>query len=125
MPARRQNILGDEPELEFFDHCPTVWDDTKVLRGEIGEYGVIARRSGSDWFIGGMNANRPQEFEIPLTFLDAGKPYVAHIYSDDPTVPTRTHVRIGSLSCRLQYRAADQDAGPRRAGGPHRAGRGR
>ena len=124
MPARRQNTLGDEPELEFFDHCPTVWDDTKVLRGEIGEYAVIARRSGSDWFLGGMNASRPQEFEIPLKFLDAGKPYVAHIYSDDPTVPTRTHVRTGRYLVELQFRAADEDAGPRRAGGPHRAGGG-
>ncbi len=92
LPARGHNILGDEPELEFFDECPTVWDDTKVLHGEIGEYGVIARRSGEDWFIGAMNASRPRQFEVPLTFLDVGK-YTAHIYSDDPTVPSRTHVR--------------------------------
>jgi alpha-glucosidase len=94
LPAKGHNILGDEPDLEFFDHCPTVWDDTKVLRGEIGRYAVIARRCGPDWFIGGMNTSQPREFKIPLSFLDAGKRYVAHIYSDDPAIPTRTHVRI-------------------------------
>jgi alpha-glucosidase len=26
----RRNVIGNEPELEFFDHLPTVWDDTRV-----------------------------------------------------------------------------------------------
>ncbi len=89
--------IGDEPELEFFDHVPTVWDDTKVIHGEIGEYAVIARRSGQDWCIGCMNSSEARTLEIPLTFLAKGKQYTAHIYSDDPAVPTRTHVKIERL----------------------------
>lgn len=89
-----RNVIGDEPELEFFDNVPTVWDDTKVLYGRIGEYAVIARRSGQSWFIGCMNAEKQQTFEIPLDFLGKDKRYTAHIYSDDPAVPTRTHVKI-------------------------------
>ena len=89
-----RNVIGDEPELEFFDHVPTVWDETKVLHGRIGEYAVLARRSGEDWFIGCMNADDPRTFEIPLTFLKRDRTYLAHIYTDDPTVPTRTHVKI-------------------------------
>ena len=89
-----RNVIGDEPELEFFDHVPTVWDDTKVIHGEIGQYAVIARRSGDSWFIGCMNAEAPRTLDVPLDFLDAGRSYVAHIYSDDPAVATRTHVRI-------------------------------
>jgi alpha-glucosidase len=88
------NAIGKEPELEFFDHCPTVWDDTRVLRGEIGDYAIIARRSGEDWFVGCMNANHARTFELPLDFLKAGTKYNAHIYSDDPATPTRTRVRI-------------------------------
>jgi alpha-glucosidase len=86
--------IGDEPELEFFDHCPTVWDDTRVLRGSIGKYAIVARRSGADWFIGYMNSSQPRTFDVPLDFLTSGKQYVAHVYSDDPSIPTRTHVRI-------------------------------
>jgi alpha-glucosidase len=89
-----RNIIGDEPELEFFDHVPTVWDDTKVLHGKIGQYAVIARRSGESWFIGCMNADEPHTFEIPLDFLEKDRQYTSHIYSDDPAVPTRTHVKI-------------------------------
>ena len=88
------NVIGDEPELEFFDHVPTVWDDTKVLYGKIGEYAVIARRSGESWFIGCMNGNDQHTFDVPLDFLDKDRRYIAHIYSDDPTVPTQTHVKI-------------------------------
>ena len=41
-----------------------------------------------------MNAEAPRTLDVPLDFLDAGRSYVAHIYSDDPAVATRTHVRI-------------------------------
>jgi alpha-glucosidase len=84
----------DEPELDFFQGVPTVWDDTKVLQSKIGEYAVIARRSGNEWFIGFMNSAEPRAFDVPLGFLDAGRKYTAHIYSDDPAVPTRTHVKM-------------------------------
>jgi alpha-glucosidase len=92
--ADARNMIGDEPELEFFDHCPTVWDDTKVLHGRIGEYAVLARRSGDSWFVGAMNSEEPRSLDVPLNFLDADKRYAAYVYSDDPTVPTRTHVKI-------------------------------
>jgi len=89
-----RNVIGDEPELEFFDHVPTVWDDTKVLHGQIGQYAVLARRWRQSWFIGCMNGNDPHTFDVPLDFLDKDRRYIAHIYTDDPAVPTRTHVKI-------------------------------
>ena len=88
------NIIGDEPELEFFDHVPTVWDDTKVIHGEVGEFAVLARRSGESWFIGCMNGDTPRNLDVPLDFLEKDRRYVAHIYADDPTISTRTHVKI-------------------------------
>ncbi|MCF7975508.1 MAG: glycoside hydrolase family 97 protein [Phycisphaerae bacterium] len=86
--------IGNEPELAFFDAVPTVWDETKVIHGQIGQYAVIARRSGQDWFIGCMNSGQERTLDIPLDFLQPEKSYTAHIYSDDPTIPTKTHVRI-------------------------------
>ena len=93
--AADNNVIGDEPELTFFDHCSTVWDDTRVLRGEIGEYAILARRSGKDWYIGFMNANSARAFDVSLDFLSPGQKYNARIYSDDPGVPTSTHVGVG------------------------------
>ncbi|MBC8869577.1 MAG: glycoside hydrolase family 97 N-terminal domain-containing protein [Planctomycetes bacterium] len=89
-----KHLIGNEPELEFFDHVPTVWDETRVIHGRIGQYAMIARRSGQQWFIGCMNADEPRTLEIPLDFLAKNERYTAHIYRDDENVSTRTHVRI-------------------------------
>lgn len=83
-----------EPEIEFFDNLKTVWDDTKVLDGEIGEYITIARRSGEEWFVGTMTNDEARKISTSLDFLDSGKKYVAHIYTDDDTVQTRTKVSL-------------------------------
>ncbi len=92
-----EGIRGDEPELEFFDNVPTVWDETKVLHARIGEYGVIARRKGDEWFIGGINGEQARTLDIRMSFLDPDTRYTASVYSDDPSVDTRTHVRIDRL----------------------------
>lgn len=89
-----ETSIGDDPELEFYGRLPTVWDDTKVLHGQIGEYAVIARRSGDAWFIGAMNNGQPRTLDMPLDFLSADRKYIAHIYADDPQAATRTRVRI-------------------------------
>ena len=88
----------EEPELEFFDNVPTVWDVTKVLHSKIGEYGVIARKKGNEWFIGGINGEEARTLEIRFSFLSPGVRYSAKIYSDDPSVNTRTHVRIETIA---------------------------
>ena len=88
------NVIKDEPELEFFDNVPTVWDDTKVLHGSIGEYAMVARRSGREWYIGAMNGPEARTLSARLDFLEVGAPYIAHIYFDDESAPTRTHVGI-------------------------------
>jgi alpha-glucosidase len=91
------NYIGNEPELEFFNDVPTVWDETKVLYSKIGEYGMIARRKGNEWFIGGINGSESRTLDISFSFLTPGAKYSAKIYSDDPAVETRTHVRIDRI----------------------------
>ncbi len=85
----------DEPELKFFDDVYTVWDESKVLEGEPGEYVTMARRHGDEWFIGTIT-NAGRKAEVGLDFLPEGK-FVAEIYTDgDKSVPTRTKVRVSS-----------------------------
>ncbi|MDR2041717.1 MAG: glycoside hydrolase family 97 protein [Tannerella sp.] len=88
----------DEPELEFFDRAPTVWDDTKVICGEPGQYISIARRSGADWFIGTMTNNDGRKLDLPLDFLPPGETYTAHIYYDDPKSKIRTKAGVKTLT---------------------------
>jgi alpha-glucosidase len=74
--------FSDEPELAFFDHLPTVWDESRVIQGEIGEYITMARRKGSEWWVATMNAVERRALKIPLGFLEPDKAYNADIYSD-------------------------------------------
>lgn len=90
----RPGLYQGEPEVEFFQKVPTVWDDTRVINGEIGKFATIARRSGEDWFIGTVNNSEPRALKVPLAFLEDGRNYAAHLYSDDDTVTTKTKVGV-------------------------------
>lgn len=57
---------------QFLKVVPTSWDETRVLAGKIGEYLVIARRHGQDWYIGAMNNEQGREISLPLNFLGNG-----------------------------------------------------
>ena len=83
-----------EPEIEFFDNVKTVWDDTKVLNGEVGEYITVARRSGNEWFVGSITNKQARKITIPTTFLEKGKKYEVKIYQDDDKIPTKTKVSV-------------------------------
>lgn len=60
---------------------PTTWDETKIVEGFPGDHITMARRSGSDWFIGGMTSPA-RTASVPLSFLGAGT-YTATIFSDN------------------------------------------
>jgi alpha-glucosidase len=71
-----------EPEvMEFLGPVPTVWDETKVLAAKMGEYVVIARRHGRDWYVGAMTDWTARELEIDFSFLSGGG-YEIESYED-------------------------------------------
>jgi alpha-glucosidase len=51
---------------------PTEWDDSRPLAGKISEYVAIARRNGSDWFVGAMNNWTARDLELDFSFLPEG-----------------------------------------------------
>ena len=58
-----------EPECTgFIASVPTVWDETIALDGKIGEYIVMARRSGSRWYLAAMTDWNAREVTIKLPF---------------------------------------------------------
>ncbi len=71
-----------EPEImDFLATVPTVWDETKALDAKVGDYLVVARRSGAEWYVGAMTDWTPRDLEVDLSFLGAGE-YRAEIYAD-------------------------------------------
>ncbi len=58
--------------LEFLKDIPTTWDESKVLNASVGDYITMSRKSGNNWFIGGMTDSNERELTIDLSFLDDG-----------------------------------------------------
>lgn len=83
-----------EPEIAFFDKVKTVWEETKVLNGQVGEYITVARRSGNDWFVGAITNKQARKITIPTDFLVKGKKYVVKSFQDDDSIQTRTKVAV-------------------------------
>ena len=88
-----KGFIENQPELEFFKLMPTVWDETKVLEGKIGEFATIARRSGDDWFLGSLTASQNKLINIDPDFLQKGTDYNITIYSFDPKAENSTKVK--------------------------------
>jgi alpha-glucosidase len=68
---------------EFLKKVKTMWDDTRIMNGQIGEYITSARRSGDEWFIGAMTNSKSRTLEIKLDFLGEGK-YKLVAFEDSP-----------------------------------------
>jgi alpha-glucosidase len=75
------NYMKEQESTDFIVKVPVVWDDTKVLDAKVGDYILIARRSGRDWFIGGLTDWNERELELDLSFLPAGE-YSMDIFQD-------------------------------------------
>ena len=74
------NMLCDTPIhyerekecTDFIASVPTVWDETVALDGKVGEYVIVARRSGDVWYIGGLTNWDARDVELDLNVLGAG-----------------------------------------------------
>jgi alpha-glucosidase len=73
--------LHDPEVMEFLGPVPTVWDETRVLDAKIGDYVLIARRHGRDWYVGAMTDWTARDMEVDLSFLAPGD-YQMEAYQD-------------------------------------------
>jgi alpha-glucosidase len=108
-----ENYAG-KAAFQFIRDVAVDWDTTRVIRGKIGDYVVVARkaRNSSDWFVGAITDEEGRTFDVPLSFLPAGRSYVAEIYADGPnahwldnplpvSISRQTVTRASALRIRL------------------------
>lgn len=60
------NYLNEPECTAFITSIPTVWDETVCLDGEIGQYVVMARRSGDTWYIGALTNWEERDITVQL-----------------------------------------------------------
>lgn len=90
--------LRGQDGADFLKIVPTVWDDTRVLDGAVGEHLVMARQSGDDWFLGAMTNSRAREIPVKLDFLDGGR-WRLRLWQDaDDSSENAEHLDVDELT---------------------------
>ena len=71
--------------FQFIKDVDIDWIQSKYLLAEPGEYLAIARqgKKNGQWFVGGVTDDHQRTLDVPFSFLEAGKKYVAKVYADD------------------------------------------
>lgn len=99
MLADSPGAYRSNPEsLRFISAIPTVFDETRVLAGEVGEYIAVARRKGDTWYVGALTSLTPRDLKIQLSFLAPGVTYNAVTMSDG------VNVNRNGADCRREER---------------------
>ena len=92
-----ENIILTDEITPFYTTIPTVWDETRFIQGETGEYAIVARRSATDWYVAIINAGPQRTISLPLDFLDCQDDYRATIY-EQPAEGKKESVSIKRIS---------------------------
>lgn len=75
------NYMKEQETTDFIVNIPVVWDDIIGLDGKVGDYLLLARRSGKDWFVGAITDWTARDMDLDLSFLPAGN-YKMDIFQD-------------------------------------------
>ena len=75
------NYMKEQETTDFIVNIPVVWDDIIGLDGKVGDYLLLSRRSGKDWFVGAITDWTSRDMDLDLSFLPAGK-YKMDIFQD-------------------------------------------
>lgn len=91
-PADSVESYRDHPVAErFLANVPADWDETRFVSGRPGDGQVVARRSGRDWYVGGIFAGSGREATVPLEFLPGGQWRVDLVHDGANGLVTDTH----------------------------------
>jgi alpha-glucosidase len=84
MLAESPSEYEREPEaMEWLRAVPVVWDETRALDASVGSHVLLARRRGTEWFVGAMTNNSARTLTLDLSFLGTGR-YTMDAWSDGP-----------------------------------------
>jgi alpha-glucosidase len=78
------DLYRNAPGFDFIKAVPADWDETRFIAGDTGEYVVLARRKGRNWYVGAMTNETARTIDIPLSFLGATK-FTADTWQDGAT----------------------------------------
>ena len=111
-------MLADSPSeyereaeaMEWLRAVPVVWDETRALDAAVGSHVLIARRRGSEWYVGAMTNDSARSLTLDLSFLGDGRwtmdAWSDGINADRNAVDFRKESRVVSASDKLTLQLA-------------------
>jgi len=75
------NYKKEQECTTFIAGVPVTWDETRVLEAKTGDYIIIARRKGNDWYIGAMTDWSQRTMTVTLP-LPSGTKYQIESFAD-------------------------------------------
>jgi len=94
-----------EGPKEFLKNVPVVWDETQYVKGMPGKDMIIARRKGSDWYLGAINGeNMNKTISFNLDFLNNGNWQIKIISDGDDSQSFTTKDKTAKASSELSVK---------------------
>jgi len=88
LPDSPSDYYREQECTDFLATIPLEWDETKLFKGKIGQYTILGRRNGEEWFLGATTDWSARDFNLNTDFLGPGK-YRVEIFSDGINADTR------------------------------------
>lgn len=76
------NFLKENECTQFIKDVPTTCYETVFLSSKIGEYIIMAKRKGGDWFNGGITNDKAREIEIDFSFMKKNANFSMAMFTD-------------------------------------------
>jgi len=98
--TQRPDGIASNPFASLIAAIPNEWDQTLVLpQSQLAQTVATARRKGQDWYVGIMNGNLspPEQWNIPLTFLNPNLAYQADIIRPGASQLQRSNVTSSTI----------------------------
>ena len=101
--------MADQATTDFISSLPRNYEKTLCLDGKIGEYVVMARKAGNDWYVAGTTNWDARELSLDLSVLGDGE-YEMECYLDgeDADIDACSHVisksgaqKLGKVALRM------------------------
>ena len=75
------NYIENQECTDFITSVPTVFTDTRIIDGKMGEYIVTLREAPEGWFVAGQTDWNPRDYTLDFSFLPAGS-YEVTLFRD-------------------------------------------
>lgn len=82
LPDPQSDYYREEECTRFLTKIPVEWDETVPLKGKVGDYVALARRSGNVWYAAAITDWTPRNMDFDFDFLDEGREYTMEILKD-------------------------------------------